>query len=712
MDAFDRLDAKTNSVKKKHVTNNGKGDAFDRLTENDESFVKSALRSALQAPQGYLEMTPYGLATSGLQLLGMGEALDPEEIEQLKYIQSPRNPLSNIGGEQLPEFDEEKYLQAVEQASKSVPTIANIGSLIEEKTGLPLEPKTTTQKALRFAGGGARLAPQGGRLGGAVATGGTKLALDAVGAPEFISDTAAFLIGARQGNVSAYKSLQKRQGYLEQIVNDPNIPKSSESYQLAQEALNYIKSQEPPLKEPILPKTERPQLTGQTRTVQPTTSNIQFRPIAPARENPALIDRVSTTISPNRFRNTTQGGQAQVNTINEADNLVYDVVNELYDTSRELNETINETHETLVNRLNNRIRQLEEIPEPSDVQRRVIRSARNIRDRLATVDQDGNVTGYRPISNQVLIDQIQSLRQIIDFDFAHGNTKNIFRPLISDLQTAAIEAAENSGNAAAADALREAQTAYRNWAETFDSDYIRPYRDRSNKDLSKLYKKSLDIDEAQQIQNVLRVMPGGQELIAAHNVDIIEKFLGKYLENPRKINMREFEATIRELEPIIPQQQLADIRQMVLEEQRKPLSRIRAKVQPSEKAAAKQSEMSVEQLRRKLNTREGLQELKAQLDPKIYDKLARDKIRQILQEGKVEGKVTGEKLYDVLNNERNFEIISEIYGDEVAEAARQEAQALGKKEVRLNAMQSLGKKSAKALGYGLLYDLATSYIRR
>ena len=108
--------------------------------EEEEGFWKSASRTALQIPQGILEGTLPGMIAGAIPLVGMGEALDPEEIEHIKKI-SER--------EGIP-FDEEKYMQAVQGASEAFPTVSNIARGIESKTGLPLEAKTPIQKGVNI----------------------------------------------------------------------------------------------------------------------------------------------------------------------------------------------------------------------------------------------------------------------------------------------------------------------------------------------------------------------------------------------------------------------------------------------------------------------------------------------------------------------------------------------------------------------------------
>lgn len=115
----------------------------------EESGIKSTFRWLMQPVQGFLATTPPGIAASFWQLLGNGEAFDPEEIERLK----------NISEREGVPFDEDKYLEAAETALKYVPSVSNIGREIEEKTGLPLEPKTRGQKALRFFTEATRFSP-------------------------------------------------------------------------------------------------------------------------------------------------------------------------------------------------------------------------------------------------------------------------------------------------------------------------------------------------------------------------------------------------------------------------------------------------------------------------------------------------------------------------------------------------------------------------
>lgn len=169
-------------------------DIFDQIesTEPEEGFLKNAFRTVSQIPQGIAETTATGLITGAWHLLGQGEVLDPEEIDHIKKI-SER--------EGIP-FDEEAYYDAAEKAAGSIPTVSNIAETIEDKTGIPLTPKTRIQKGLRFATAATRLSPKGSTFRGlntglpkpvlgAGVTAAKELAQEA-GVPEPLAEIASF----------------------------------------------------------------------------------------------------------------------------------------------------------------------------------------------------------------------------------------------------------------------------------------------------------------------------------------------------------------------------------------------------------------------------------------------------------------------------------------------------------------------------------------
>lgn len=121
------------------------------VQQNDESWWKSAARKALQIPQGVAEVTGPGLWAGLWHMLALGETeLGVDELQRLK----------DIGEREGKPFDEQAYEEARQNALSYIPTVSNIASGIEEHTGIPLEPKTRTERGIRFASSAGKIIPK------------------------------------------------------------------------------------------------------------------------------------------------------------------------------------------------------------------------------------------------------------------------------------------------------------------------------------------------------------------------------------------------------------------------------------------------------------------------------------------------------------------------------------------------------------------------
>lgn len=486
---------------------------------------------------------------------------------------------------------------------------------------------------------------------------------------------------------------------LENGVIPENLPKSQ--YEVAEEMLSEIRKKSNDIN---FPPDDGGSGGGGASTPPPALSNrklsqskdIGLRPHTKP-EKPSLQEEVGDLFSKEKFYNTTEGGKFLKKEIMNIDEEVYRGVNDLYKTSKELNSAIEDIHPNLARQLESKIEELSKIPEPSDVQKRLLKAQKKILNELAAfediVDEEGNkigreISGYKPINNQTIIDQIQSLRQIIDYDFSHGNTKNIFKPLINDLQDSALRVAESSGNAEAAESLMEAKAAYRVWAEAFDNDYIRPFRDNSNEDFSKLFKTSLDLDEANMIKKILSLSEDGQKLVNASTREIVEKNLSKYFNNPNEIDQADFNKTLRELEAVISPEQAQEIKQIfeqipknkpILAKHKKPFKSKQQEI--TERYEGKKPE----DLMKMMNTRSGIKQIRKDFPKEAFNKFGKQKLRSILRGGNIEKDFTGDDLYKFLNKESNYEIFSEILGEKETESLRLTAKEIGKNQVKSEA---------------------------
>lgn len=151
---FQRLAQEQFATEPEQFKKNPYTSPFQQLANSEEfkeSTPKSLLRTALQVPIGIAQGSIPGVISNLANLIGTGDALDPEEIEHIRAI-SER--------EGIP-FDEQAYLNAVENASKYFPTPGNLARIAEENTGIPLTAKNKIQEGLQFASAAATGIPSG-----------------------------------------------------------------------------------------------------------------------------------------------------------------------------------------------------------------------------------------------------------------------------------------------------------------------------------------------------------------------------------------------------------------------------------------------------------------------------------------------------------------------------------------------------------------------
>jgi hypothetical protein len=184
-----------------NATEEKKKEVVEQIAQEDSTF-QNAIRTVMQVPLGIAGTTTAGLLSGFFQLLATGEMFDQEGIDDF------RRAAEKSG---IP-FDEEAYKQAAQTISDYIPTVQNLSRIVEEKTGIPLEPKTTTQKALRLGTEGARLTSGTNiqkPISGVMAPV-TSNILQELGVPEPIADTLGLGTGAWAGSKSPEISIGKK----------------------------------------------------------------------------------------------------------------------------------------------------------------------------------------------------------------------------------------------------------------------------------------------------------------------------------------------------------------------------------------------------------------------------------------------------------------------------------------------------------------------
>lgn len=690
----------------------------DALPVEEESGAKKAVRTAYQPLAGIAKRFTY--PADLLQLIGQGEVLS--ELPNLQDISSGfyEDPYMQAFHEAAgirPNFDPNQYLENTNQALQSYPTQGNIERYIEEKTGAPLQAEGTIQELLRLSGTAGAFRP-----GGLVQKGVSAAIAPATSAylrekdyPKELADIAGLgfasvpLRSPGQAPNPAAQSAQR-------LISGPGghaIQPSLSPFETADAILQDLQGREiaaRPAPTPLNPGTAVLQRASQGPV--PRGASLQSRvterqgqqlglQAAVLPRNPTLEQSV-LEVFPNQIHNTTQAGSAVTHQIRNLDREDYQIVNDNYARSRELNANVSDINPQLAGELQNRIEDINSIPSPSTIQRKLIRESNRILRTLAQFDEEGNITGYTPITNQQLIDQIQSLRQLVDYDFAHGDASNIFRPLINDVQNAVLRSAQQSGATEAVEAFNLARNSYREWSELYNNDYVRPYRDTSNYDMSKNFKKLEDLDNFNVVSRLLDRTPEGQIMTNSIRREIADKHLSKFFENPRNINQRQLDKSLRELEAVLTPEQITQIRTSFTEQQRRFPHRVRTyrpPPTPLEVQTEKYTGKKPEFIENMMNSRSGIRQLREDLDKSdasrnLFNKHASEKVKDILYEGNTNLKLSGNRVSEILNKTKNRELIVELVGEEAFNAEMNAMQQIGEKEVRREDLIKFLKKSA------------------
>ena len=331
----------------------------------------------------------------------------------------------------------------------------------------------------------------------------------------------------------------------------------------------------------------------------------------------------------------------------------------------------------------------------------IISNSEDIFKGLVNLDPKGKIIAYQSISNQELIEQVQELRQIIDYDFLAGVPKNKFRPLINDIEMSIERVGKGKGAKAAVESWKEASRSYRTWSDYFDTPEINPYRNRSNTQYESLYNKALNKDTFLSLKPILDLSEDGQLLAKAIQRDIAQQELSPYLDNPRNINNKKFDKSLRELEYVISPEIISEVKETFEKYYKKFPHQVRkVNVRESfskvDKAIAKIKNLSPEEVVKKMDSVSGIQELRDALSKKptkrkLFEDLKNRKILDMFRGGEIEKTVTGADLYKVVNKTKNYEILSELLGKEEVEALRLAAKEIGNNEASRARLIAVGK---------------------
>lgn len=339
------------------------------------------------------------------------------------------------------------------------------------------------------------------------------------------------------------------------------------------------------------------------------------------------------------FENATELGQNATETFRDIDNTVHDAVDVLYEKQRTANALVNYTHPALLNTLTEMEEGLVGYLNPAQV---VMRDAiGKIKNMLRTVSPSKDpVTGialkpkivYNKVNNLDLMEQSKSLKKHIDFEFAHGDMYNILRPLSEELENAAIQAAERSGNKVAIESSKEAKEGYGFWARNFNNPTARRLRDITNEDFTATGDFLTDIDKFIQVKDVFNKTPAGEKIVGHLQRQIVEEKLQPFLRNPLDADMEKLDIVLKDLKPVISPSEANEIRDVFNRVKSRP-----AEIKAAEiKLASRYTNLKGETVTKMTRSNSGMKELKEQLNATpearaLYDNLTGHYVEQRLE---------------------------------------------------------------------------------
>lgn len=669
--------------------------ARSALTETTKRSPRYLMQGAIGSALGRLLLSPAGIplliasvATPGAI---KGQLLDEEAFER-ELPQRIRDALD------LPEFKPEVAQKASQDLYQKIAGPRGpIDRLVQapfELAGIETEPQTPGEEAIRFS---------------------SEL-ISGLGGPETFTQ---LVFEELPSSLKRFFN-NKPQELLKKLIGKEPLPDSV--YDTATKILEEFQEREalqaPKSLQGRISKGGKPLEVSPPKDVK---GEITEAPHGPSEQ--LIFEEAGETISPHKFSTEFEGGTTQYKAIQETAKEARKVLNEAYDAAEQAYQNTSDIYPNLVTRLEEARDKILARRDPkllNTAEKNVVDSINNLLDSLVT--SDGSFI-EQPVS--VLLKTAKSWSSKLSHEEIFGDVKRFLSKLIPDINEAGLAAVERQG--ISPDLLRDADRMYADWASRYANDEISPYLQTSIRNPEALFRKSLS-DEG-----TYRAVKGALEGSAFEDVisnatarEIATTRLDKYLKDIKKVGNVDYEKEIRNLEPLIGEKPTQDIDKYLrnkkkeiypepkppFKAERKPIGRtpLPSPLKGAEKKVSQFLEMSPEEIIKKGKTRSGLKELKKELEKtprgkNLYNMFRRQRIRDVLQENQLTRKMKGKDLFNVLNKRENFEILSELIGEEETRAALDAAKELADKRFSSEALSKIGKNVLALKFYRILLEM-------
>lgn len=467
----------------------------EEATSKQNDFAPSVPRAIAQVPLGLAEAAGPGLLASVLKTVGKGEALgalddelSPERIADLR---------SKFPQFEIPEVDREKYLQSVEEAASSFPTVENISRFIEEKTGIPLQPKSELDNSIRFissVGGFARGGPAEKIFSGLKAET-AKRVLDQVGVPEPVSEALGLYYGLRSKTPGPT-------GVLNKIDK-----KAKEKVRLQGKIGERAASKKPEFLE-----SEKEE-----------------------------FERLGKMVSPVRFGSDAKAGRAISDIVKERFKEAKADYTQKYAKAREATRGYNDIFPSLANKVEETLQGLHESATPSSAEKFVIKQLQDLQGLI------GTNSGLIEAPLDRLVKTADSVSSSLKYEIPDPGVRNLLKEFVRDMNEQVATSLERQGGSAKW--LKEADRSYAKAADLYFSDELSPFLAKTIRNPESLSKLAENPGSFRAIREAL----AGKSKNALSSLErqIAEQIIKKYIKNPAEVLGLEFEQDMSNLEELI-----------------------------------------------------------------------------------------------------------------------------------------------------------------
>lgn len=457
--------------------------------------------------------------------------------------------------------------------------------------------------------------------------------------------------------------------------------------------------------------------------------------------------RIGSVVSPSTYKNKAVGGGTLREVTQKTAKAEREAITNLYKIAEKEYANIEDVYPTLVSKLENHLANLERSASPNSGEKVVIKEINELLHLL------GDESGYKSVPIDRLLKTADSISGTAKYEMPFNGPKDILKVIVKDInETAKTAIKNNKGNV---QALLDADKAYSNFAQRFFNDEIKPFLEKTKLNSEEIFDKATNFSNPKHLRALIEAHKPYSEATQFVNIakrEMVEDVLSKFIKDPSKINSKEYVKTLANLEPLIGKKEINEInrrlKNYISEKAELITPKPKFKTVPftSKEAVKKMQPLApskpflkvpnpkdytkdvgltskyvnepVSKIKSMMNTPEGIRALaedaaKHPIAKKHFELLKAHKLREIIESGKVKNNLTGNSLFETLNNKKNFELVKELVGNEPAKLLLNLAENLAKTEADKALTKAKFKKVMKFAGaaivgtkvYSLISDL-------